>query len=212
MLTPSVQTVADAIATVLYLEGNGSDPRDRGGKHRWGISAKYHPLAASADFTIYDAYKIYVSYIEQCRMLEVIVGSNSRSLGYLHLVNAVNVGPKRAMMLLQSVLRSYSENESLKVDGIFGPQTEKALAYVHSDVVEDLAMASSGFYVAHSVHSRQVHFLHGWLNRVTHYFLNAQQDIANISRTFEEQIQAARPNELKENEREVTFVALQDRF
>jgi lysozyme family protein len=72
---------------------------------------------------------------------------------------AVNAGPRRAVELLQAVVRA-------KVDGVLGPKTMMAVAQHGASLARDLVIARKGYYVARvSDRPANAAFLAGWLNR-----------------------------------------------
>lgn len=171
-LKASKETLADVVAMVLTLEGTWSDdPQDRGGFHQWGISSRYFIEAADPGFTLKDAFPIYEKFVHDSRMLEIMVASNNRELGYLHFSFAFNIGAKRAVEVLQSWLYTVTSNRSIKIDGLYGPQTESHLIRVTQAMspdkaVEYLKLFYSGWYSAHAAATSQKHYMKGWINRL----------------------------------------------
>jgi lysozyme family protein len=169
----SLDTKLDIAALVLFLEGKWSDdPRDLGGIHRWGISSRYHPEANDPDFSLTEALEVYENYILECKLLNIMVASRSREVGYQHFNFCFNVGSKRGMELFQAALFISPEMRDLKIDGLYGPRTEAALITVISSIgtdafVERLSQMQAGWYMGHAGSTSQNHYRLGWMNRVT---------------------------------------------
>lgn len=111
-------TFGRAVAFVLWHEGDSSDdPRDPGGKTRFGISALAYPHLNIDALTEADAVAIYRrDYWDRIKgdLLPPAVA-------FLVFDAAVNQGPRRAVSWLQHAVGT-------KPDGIMGPETIAAAA------------------------------------------------------------------------------------
>jgi lysozyme family protein len=170
-MQPSPTTLVEVTTLLSLLEGEGFDSRDKGGAHKFGISARYHPESKRADFDLIDAMAVYKQYIRTSKMLDVIAITNDRNLGLLHFSAAFNLGAKRAAILLQRTINTYLPSEAeLKVDGLIGKRTLSALSDKNEIRFTDrLAAVQIGFYQGHGAHSQQ-YFIQGWINRVSKHF------------------------------------------
>jgi lysozyme family protein len=100
----------------------GKVTKDSGGLTRWGISQKAYPhinipaLALAAAAVLYE--RDYFAPIQGYRIGDQRIASKLFDM-------AVNMGVKRAIMLLQSALNTHVQPRTLllKEDGVIGPQT-----------------------------------------------------------------------------------------
>lgn len=105
-----------AVSHVIHLEGSFiDDPRDFGGRTKYGISQRAYPGEDIANLTIDRAKYLYKrDYWDKCRCDEL-----PPRLAYYVFDAAVNQGVKAAITILQQVLK-------VNVDGAIGPVTIKA--------------------------------------------------------------------------------------
>lgn len=152
-----------AVEVMLSHEGGWSDdPTDPGGRTRWGISQRSYPdvdvenLTREAAIAIYrrdwwDRYG-YGAIVDQALATKIFD-------------LAVNVGAKRAHMLLQQALRA--AGATVRVDGVLGPATIAAIAAVKpGELLAALRSEAAGFYRILELRSPPLgRFINGWLNR-----------------------------------------------
>jgi hypothetical protein len=169
-LRPSPQTSVDATALLKELEfptedGQVTDYADDPGRlTKFGVSSKSYPEVLREDFDILSAMKVYSDLLVSSRTLEIIHIRSDRELGYQHFQFAVHNGNVVAMTVLQACLRI--EFPKLKMDGIWGPKTEKALEESENITRELLMTIQMGYYVGHTRHVNQ-HRKEGFANRAT---------------------------------------------
>jgi lysozyme family protein len=112
-------TFEQAVAFVLEAEGEGGaeDPRDPGGRTRWGISQRAHPDVAVARLSRDEAIRLYHErYWAPCRCAALP--------GPLRLPlfdGAVQHGVGQAVRLVQRAL-------GVRADGVVGEETLRAAA------------------------------------------------------------------------------------
>jgi lysozyme family protein len=140
--------------------------RDSGGLTRWGISQKAYPHINIPALTLANAASLYehdyFSPIEGYKIGDQRPASKLFDM-------AVNMGIKRAVMLLQSALNTYSQPRTLllKEDGSMGPQTIIALNHA------DTSLLLTGLVELSREHYREIATkvpaeacdLKGWLAR-----------------------------------------------
>lgn len=108
----------------------GKVTRDSGGVTRWGISQRAYPHINIPALTLANAAVLYerdyFAPIEGYKIGDQRPASKLFDMG-------VNMGVKRAIMLLQSALNTYAQPRTLllKEDGVIGPQT--IIAVNHAD-------------------------------------------------------------------------------
>lgn len=161
---------ATCLEFVLAREGGRiDDPSDRGGRTAFGITqATYDawrgPGASPADVweishaTVAEIYR--AKYWNACRC-----GSLPEGLDLAIFDAAVNHGPRKAIQFLQRAT-------GIETDGLFGPQTERAVAddvdaRGVASLVSRVIAARANFYT--SIVSRdptQARFSRGWANRL----------------------------------------------
>ncbi len=167
MMTPQFQR---AVEFTLKHEGRYSNhPADQGGKTRFGIT-EATASRAGLDFKIIklkDAKVIYkVMYWDKVQASKL-----NPDLAVVVFDQAVNCGVRSASRRLQ---RAYNVGlqgrERLKVDGVVGPKTIKAVNSEWLFVLHHFIVMTYNFYgdlVARKPH--QAVFLRGWLKRVNSY-------------------------------------------
>lgn len=152
--------VDDIITDVLELEGSKetNDPRDTGGRTKYGISEKHNPEAwADNKVTEEEAREIYERKYVKGPGFDKIKDFQLRA----QLVDfGVNSGPAVAIMRLQEILR-------VPADGILGPQTLTALDTIHPEEVNTLLAIKRALMIGRIVAKNvsQARFLVGWLDR-----------------------------------------------
>jgi lysozyme family protein len=189
----SQQFVMDIIYPIVYLETGDEaveeDSRDRGGMTKFGIASRYYPDVLDPDFGIMDAIKTYKDIAVSSGSVQVKLTTGSKRLTVAHMHFCVNVGDRRGMKLLQTVINRanlsitpMSSSMRVKVDGIMGPKTAKALdeataGFGVGGFTDQLLSAQSGWYLSHSMATDQEHFAAGWQNRVINVGSEANLDM-----------------------------------
>ena len=114
-----------AVERLLELEGGYvNDPADPGGETRWGITKRTYPHLDIASLTRAQAEEIYWrDFWEPLGLGEPLW---PQAIADRMLSNAVLMGPKTAVRLLQRALRAVGEE--LEDDGRLGPVTRGAVA------------------------------------------------------------------------------------
>lgn len=157
MSTPSITPAFDrAFNLVIGAEGGYvDDPRDRGGKTKFGISQRAYPGLDIAALTIDDARAIYLKdywHAANCDRLP-------EPVGIVLFDAAVNQGIRRATQCLQKAL-------GVAADGVLGDRT---IAAAHAAKPDDL--------VAKFLTERALHYAslpsfgdygRGWMRRIFH--------------------------------------------
>lgn len=152
------RTFDQSLAFVKRWEGIDSDHEsDRGGRTRYGISARAHPDVDIPNLTWEQAVDIYrVRYWGES-------GANQAppKLAFCLFDAAVQHGPRRAIKLLQQAV-------NVRADGIYGPVTERAVRETESPHLE-LLSERGAFYarILSNDPSQQV-FAGGWYRRLIH--------------------------------------------
>ena len=171
-------------------EGYVDHPNDRGGATKYGISYSFVKDTGNVEFfdmngdlkidkrdiqllTFEKAVEAYKKYFWDVFELDDI---EENEKAFLVFDAAVNHGIKGAAKLVQRALNVCGC--SLKVDGIYGPKTKKAL---QDCAVEDFIAAfqskrTSLYQAIVANNPSQKVFLNGWLNRVKWTY----QDIAYV--------------------------------
>jgi len=153
-----------AFALVLKHEGGYvNDPNDPGGETKYGISKRAYPDLDIKNLTEEDAKRIYYNdYWIKNRYEEIEYEPLAVKLFDI----AVNVGPRRANMFLQSALNTIGKN--VVVDGVIGPKTLEAVNSVSGDYLLRVFVIEAGYYYLGLVY-RNLDFrkyLYGWLFRL----------------------------------------------
>ena len=154
---------ANSLAALLKDEGgNDDDPDDHGGRTSRGVTQReYDAYRAAKGLPAGDVWKatdaeiteIYHDYYWEPWCDKFPVG-----LDYLFFDMAVNAGPHRATLLLQSAL-------GVIADGHIGPITMSKLVTADpASLIAKYSDAKRAFYRS----LNQPKFLRGWLNRVNH--------------------------------------------
>ncbi len=156
----------DTLTFVLHEEGGYvNDPNDRGGATNFGVTqATYdlfrkqwkEPVQPVRHIDPSEVRRIYEDFYVSAHSDALPIG-----LDTIHFDFAINAGSKQAVRTLQRVLGVEP------ADGIFGPQTRKALNGINvEDTIRSYANARRDFY-NYLVIKRPANssFLKGWLKR-----------------------------------------------
>lgn len=142
-----------AFAAVIGVEGGlNTDPSDRGGLTKYGISQRSYPDLDIRSLTLDQAKQIYrKDYWDHCRC-----GQLDSALAICVFDAAVNEGQVTAINILQGAVR-------VPVDGHIGPITVGAAHTLgHEGLVR--FMADRAFTYAHTLDFEDKG--HGWLSRL----------------------------------------------
>ena len=178
----------DAFKIVLGFEGGYvNDPDDRGGETNYGIT--YNTLNDAKNkgwipfnVTIHNIQLEHAKVIYKKGYWDVVqADSLPHPLDLIMFDSAVNHGPNAAVKLLQKSLNALLRYAELKVDGIIGPLTLRAVrnyeglqdapgSHNKSNIrylCIDVLMNRIELYLSIVMNNRsQEKFLKGWLNRV----------------------------------------------
>jgi lysozyme family protein len=174
MRNPKVFNMAFEI--IKDLEGDLTDDlKDPGGLTKWGVSSRYHPQVLNRDFSESDARTVYITdYWKKSRADLLKWPILAISLFQI----SVNVGVKTGAMLLQGAINiSKTRGVDLKIDGILGDVTMKALNDYDDTAAMLLEMNLRAAYIGARIQSAkgnavQTGYLSGHMNRVTsNYYL-----------------------------------------
>ncbi len=163
---PAGDRFARAIERVLEHEGgDADDPRDPGGKTRWGISQRAYPFLDLSTLTREAAIALY----RRDAWTPIRGDALPEAIAFQVLDAAVNHGVLRAVGWLQQVL-------GVRVDGVVGPLT-RAAASEADPVALILAYnaARLDFYVRLRTFPT---FGRGWTRRIAANLRFAAQDLA----------------------------------
>lgn len=164
------ELIDQTIDAILEREqGFVNDPADRGGATKWGITQETLTASRGRAATPADVEALTP---EEARA--ILRASYIERPGFLSIANAalfdavvdcgVNMGPKRAAMLLQRAL-------GVREDGIFGPATRAALQVLDVGLVYRRFVAERirryGRIISND--PRQAKFAAGWLNRAAEF-------------------------------------------
>jgi lysozyme family protein len=157
-----------AVRFVLDHEGDGAaGPNDPGGTTRYGISQRAYPDLDLSQLTESQAVAIYLrDYWERLRCNEL-----PRPVALTVMDTAVNCGRRRAACWLQEAYNELTSGYPLKVDGIIGPVTARAV-FALSDGCRELVLAQAllnrrlEHYVRLAKREPHRRYLRGWVARV----------------------------------------------
>ena len=178
----------DAFKIVLSFEGGYvNDPADKGGETNYGITASTLNSAKNKgwvpfNITIKDIKLEYAKTIYKKGYWDAInADSLPHPLDLILFDSAVNHGPNAAVKLLQRSLNTLLPYTELKVDGIIGPLTLRAVndyaglqdapgSHNKSNIrylCIDVLMNRVELYLSIVLNNKsQEKFLKGWFNRV----------------------------------------------
>jgi len=110
-----------AFAQVLIIEkGYVHDPDDKRGETKYGISKASFPNEDIYNLTLDRAKELYEKVYWKPTGLSHVA---NQELAEEIFDTAVNMGPKRAVKIVQEALNLLSSSPDLKIDGVMGPQT-----------------------------------------------------------------------------------------
>lgn len=116
-----------AVAFVLDQEGGWTS--DTGGATRYGISQRAYPDIDLSTLTVEDAKRIYRR--DYWNALDL--GELPQPVALAMLEAAVNMGHGPAVRCLQRAVNLFSGQKRLKLDGVLGPITKRAILEVACD-------------------------------------------------------------------------------
>jgi lysozyme family protein len=157
----------NALTFTLRFEGvDSDDPRDPGGRTRFGISSRGHPDLDIPALTRDQARDVY--YREYWLPLDL--DALPEELAKCVFDTAVNAGPKRAVRWLQQALNRHVSGITLAVDGRIGPKTQAACVLAEeignlASVTKELLFLRLSHYARLAASPRFRPFLRGWLVR-----------------------------------------------
>ena len=152
-----------AIEIVLKHEGGDSnDVADRGGRTRYGISAKAHPNVDIEHLTLDGAKRIY---LEKYWIPGKYGQIHDQAVATKIFDMAVNMGPKRAHTLTQRALQALGI--ATAIDGLMGSATIVAINVADAGKLLDAIKAEAAKFYQEiaSKDPSQNKFLKGWLTR-----------------------------------------------
>ena len=157
-----------AIRVVLRHEGGyANNPRDRGGETKFGISKRSYPRFNIQSLTRAQAKAIYLRDFWRPGRYSAI---RSQSVATKAFDLAVNMGRKPAARLLQTAVNELDGRRlggKLKVDGIIGPRTLKAVNRISpANLLTELRAQAALRYARIALRDpTQTVFLKGWMRR-----------------------------------------------
>jgi len=155
-----ISTTFDEIITHVLADEGGyvNDPADTGGETKYGISKKQYPNLDIKNLSLDAAKEIYKRDYWDKYQCEKIPDS----LKYVYFDMCVNMGGKRAVLILQQAAYCKGYHD-LKVDGILGPITLKS---INDLTIESIQAYRVLFYAQLAVRMpEQSKFLYGWCKR-----------------------------------------------
>ena len=159
------QVFEQAFERILKNEGSDSDhPLDGGGYTKWGISSVSHPTIDVKNLTLEDAKSIY--HDEYWSRFGLYRLADKPAIAVKVMDMAVNMGGRKAIMVLQRALRACGE-KNVQDDGILGDETALAASRANEQcLLVGLRSEGAGYYRGIvSMAPSQGIFLKGWLNR-----------------------------------------------
>ena len=163
---PAGDRFARAIERVLEHEGgDADDPRDPGGKTRWGISQRAYPFLDLSTLTREGAIALY----RRDAWTPIRGDALPEAIAFQVLDAAVNHGVLRAVGALQQAL-------GVRVDGVVGPLTRAAAADADPvTLILAYNAARLDFYVRLRTFPT---FGRGWTRRIAANLRFAARDLA----------------------------------
>jgi lysozyme family protein len=163
---PAGDRFARAIERVLIHEGgDADDPRDPGGRTRWGISQRTYPTLDIAKLTRAEAIALYRRDFWTPLQGDAL----PPALAFQALDAAVNHGVGRTVRWLQRLV-------GVRVDGQLGPLTLAAIQAADQRVlIQRLLALRLDLYVEHE---RFAAFGRGWTRRIAENLRYAARDLA----------------------------------
>ena len=163
---PAGDRFARAIERVLIHEGgDADDPRDAGGRTRWGISQRTYPTLAIGKLTRTEAIALYRRDFWTPLQGDAL----PPALAFQALDAAVNHGVGRTVRWLQRLV-------GVRVDGQLGPLTLAAIqAADQRGLIQRLLALRLDLYVEHE---RFAAFGRGWTRRIAENLRYAARDLA----------------------------------
>ena len=163
---PAGDRFARAIERVLIHEGgDADDPRDAGGRTRWGISQRTYPTLNIATLTRAEAIALYRRDFWTPLQGDAL----PPALAFQALDAAVNHGVGRTVRWLQRLV-------GVRVDGQLGPLTLAAIqAADQRGLIPRLLALRLDLYVEHE---RFAAFGRGWTRRIAENLRYAARDLA----------------------------------
>jgi len=148
----------DIISITLAKEGGYvNDPTDRGGETNFGISKKAFPRVDIKNLTEETAIELYyVHYWVKGKCDKV-----PNNLKTIYFDMCVNFGIRGAVRVLQETANSLNKN--LRVDGMLGPNTSKAIRNLKLERVRAFRMLRFAKIVISK--PEQMKFWYGWFKR-----------------------------------------------
>jgi lysozyme family protein len=152
----------EAIKHVLANEGGYvNDPKDPGGETKYGICKRQYPKVDIKNLTLDGAKEIY--YVDYWK--PYFYDSVDPKLAGKVFDTAINIGPKKAFILLQNAANKLGAN--LVVDGSIGPKSIESINKLKCDeILSVFRQLQAGYYRDLVVKNRNLEkFLKGWIAR-----------------------------------------------
>tara|TARA_B100000315_G_C14390336_1_gene501626 strand:- start:197 stop:676 length:480 start_codon:yes stop_codon:yes gene_type:complete len=148
-----------AVNEVIKKEGGFvDDPLDKGGETKYGISKRQYPHLDIRNLTKDDAKKIYYDdYWKQGKVSQV-----PELLRHVYFDMCVNFGIRGAVRVLQEAANNKNKRD-IKVDGLFGPNTRKAIQKIEPDRLRSFRVLKFAKIVLKD--RGQSRFWYGWFRR-----------------------------------------------
>jgi len=162
-----------ALAFAFRFEGQVSnDPDDHGGLTVYGLSERHHPdvckkaLAAFNQGNHASAKQIAAEVYQKHYWKKIKADLLDPPVAIALFDCAVNLGPKKAVKLLQTALNRIGAD--VDVDGLMGPATLGAANLLYADRIwPRLNLLRCKHYIGRvNKEPSQKKFLKGWINRV----------------------------------------------
>ncbi len=172
--------VTKAVAYVLAQEDRlmsgkvAGDPRDRGGRTRFGVAEHFHPELTKTGYfdkmNRGDALRIAADTYEHDYGVPIKIDLyHDQQIANAMLSFAVNEGPTTAIRVLQRAINLCRGGILIDVDGVMGLQTTQLMnALPCSKILKALDIVQSAHYSQIvQLDKTQACFLDGWMNRVS---------------------------------------------
>ena len=162
-----MESFEKAFNILMELEGGlSNDKDDKGGLTKYGISQAAYPDLDIENLTLEQAKNIYFKDYWK-PSYAFFLAEVCEELGILHFDTAVDMGVKRAAVILQRAINKQPDKD-IPVDGFIGRLTTTAVLICHLPLLMSDYLLLRLKYYARIANKKKTQrkFLLGWMNRV----------------------------------------------